>query len=81
MVVVSSFKDGSTWRPRLLSPSRALLALLANTVTARVHPELALPTLAKALDAVPVLQGKRGEAEDMAEDLLSRMLASDRRAA
>jgi hypothetical protein len=81
MVVVSSYKDGSTWRPRLLSPSRALLALLANTVAARVRPEFALPTLAKALDAVPVLEGRRGEAENVAEDLLSRMVQSDRRAA
>jgi hypothetical protein len=81
MVVVSSYKDGSTWRPRLLSPSRALLALLANTVTARVHPEVALPTLAKTLDGVPVLEGKRGEAEDVAKDLLSRMGEPDRRVA
>lgn len=81
LVVVSSFKDGSSWRPRLLSPSRALLALLANTVTARVHPQFALSTLTNALGTAPVLSGNRGEAEETAKTLLSRMVEWDRRAA
>jgi hypothetical protein len=81
MVIVSRFRDGSSWRPRLLSPAQSALALLANTVPARVRPQFTLATLRKALGTAPVLKGARGEAKETAEAILARLEKSTRRAA
>jgi hypothetical protein len=81
IIVVSRFQDGSSWRPRPLSPARAVLALLANTVPARVNPQFALATLRKALGTAQVLKGNRSEAEETAEAILLRLEKMDRRAA
>jgi hypothetical protein len=48
LVVVTQYCAGAEWRPRVLSPGRALLALLANTVSVRRQPEFALATLQRA---------------------------------
>jgi hypothetical protein len=81
MVIVSQFRDGSSWRPRLLSPAQSALALLAHTVPARVRPQFALATLKKALGTATVLKGNRGEAKETVEAILARLEKSDRRAA
>lgn len=81
LVVVSRFQDGSLWSPRWLSPSRAVLALLAHTVPARTRPGLALTILKKAVAAAPAAKGLRGEAEETAKWILARLDNLDRRAA
>ena len=73
LVVMSQYKPGSRWRPRELSPGQAVLALLANTVSARLQPQLALGTLGKAVSRAPALKGVRGEAEETAETLLNQL--------
>lgn len=73
LVVVSEYKEGFAWRPRMLSPAQAILALLANTVVARFQPEFALSTLKRAIDSVPVLKGSRGEADQAAATILSHL--------
>ncbi len=50
-----------------------MLALLANTVVARLRPEFALATLKCAIDSVPVLKGSRGEADQAAATILSHL--------
>ena len=50
LVVSTKFKDGARWRPRELTRGKAVLELLANTVSARSHPEMALDYLTKALE-------------------------------
>jgi hypothetical protein len=81
LVLLCRFKKGSTWRPRRLTPAQAVLALLANTVTARVQPEFALTTLRRALRPATVLKSPRGEADEIVEIILSRLDQSPRRAA
>lgn len=71
LVVVSEYKPGSRWRPRVLSPGQTILALLANTVAARFQPRLALRTLGRVAGDAPALKGARGEAEETAESLLN----------
>ena len=71
LVVVSEYKPGACWRPRSLSPGQATLALLANTVSARVRPKAALATLRRSVRRVPILTGARGEVEDIVQTLLS----------
>jgi hypothetical protein len=81
LVAVCQFKEGSSWRPRCLTPSQAVLALLANTVPARLRPKFALSTLNKALGNALVLKSARGEARETAESILAWLERSDRRAA
>src|SRR5260370_29686853 len=57
LVVSTNFKDGARWRPRPLSRGEGAPELMANTVSARSHPELALAVLPKALEAAHILEG------------------------
>ena len=73
LVVVTSFREGARWRPRQLLPGRAVLALLAHTVSARRKPERALTTLRQVVAGAPVIKGARSEAAEIAEFLLGRL--------
>jgi len=73
MVMVTEYKEGARWKPRRLSGGQAVLALLANTVSARRRPEKALSALQRAVAGAPTLKGIRGEAEALAPSILARM--------
>jgi hypothetical protein len=73
LVVVSPYKPGARWRPRRLTAGRGELALLANTVSARRQPEIALATLQQVVSHATVLSGVRGEAREMVPALLEHM--------
>ena len=73
LVVATSYRPGVRWRPRPLSPGRAVMELLAHTVPARRDPERVLATLRSATAEAIVLKGARGEAEEVAEVLLGRL--------
>jgi len=70
LVVVSQYKEGARWRPRQLSKGEGALALLANTVSARVKPEAALSALQHVVAGAPVIKGVRGEVEEVVEAIL-----------
>jgi len=70
LVVSTNFKGGARWRPRELTQGKAVLELLANTVSARSQPEMALSFLPKALESARILKGVRGEASEMVESIL-----------
>lgn len=70
MVIATRFKADSRWRPKELTRGKGVLELLANTVSARTQPELALNVLPKALAKARVLKGVRGEAREMAPQIL-----------
>ncbi len=72
LVIVSHYQDGAQWRPRRLSAGQGALALLANTVSARRNPETLLATLQKVVLNTPILQSKRGEAQQVVEFILSQ---------
>ena len=73
LVMVTEFKAGAKWRPRELSAGKAILALLANTVSARRRPEKALATLQKVAAEAQILKGVRGQASGLAKDILARV--------
>ena len=73
LVVATSYSEGARWRPRQLLPGRAVMALLAHTVSARWKPERALTTLRQVVAGAPVLKGARGEAAEIAEVVLGRL--------
>lgn len=70
LVLSTRFKEGARFRPRELSRGKGVLELLANTVSARSQPELALNVLPKALESAQVLKGVRGEAREIVELIL-----------
>jgi hypothetical protein len=73
LVALSEYHEGSRWRPRLLSPGQAALALLANTVPARTQPEAALTAIQQVVSRAPVLKGRRGEASETAARMLQTL--------
>ena len=73
LTVVTKFRDGATWSPQPISKAKAMIALFDNTVVARSRPEFALSVLAKAVTGTEGLEGDRGEASEMASDLLSAL--------
>lgn len=73
LVMVTQYKAGARWKPRQLSGGQAVLALLANTVSARRRPEQALGALQRVMAGAAALKGVRGEAEALAPSILARM--------
>ena len=73
LVVSTNYKDGARWRPRSLSRGKGVLELMANTVSARSQPELALTVLPRALRSAEILKGVRGEANEIVESILERV--------
>src|SRR5262249_485053 len=70
LVVSTSYKEGARFRPRELTRGKGVLELLANTVSARSQPELALTALPRALESARVLKGARGEASEVVDTIL-----------
>ena len=73
LVLVSRFQEGARWGPRRLSPGKAVLELLANTVSARSKPEQALATLRQVAATAQVFKGVRGQAKDTAKLILDKI--------
>ena len=76
LLVVTHFEDRARWRPRTLTAGPAALALLANIVSARWRPAVALATLRRVVSDAQVLTGVRGEAEETADELLNRCMTA-----
>ena len=72
LVLATRYRQGARRRHRSLTPGRALLELLANTVPARRKPQVALSTLKHVVLGAPTFKGVRGEAAETAEFILSR---------
>ena len=75
LVALTHYKPGSRWRPQVLSPGQAMLALMENTVPVRQRPEATLKALREIVTHATVVKGVRGEVEETVEKLLSGRLA------
>lgn len=74
LVLLTEYNPAASWKPRPVSPGKAVLALMAHTVTARNRPEATLETLRHVVSGATVLRGRRGEAMELvkaASDYLS----------
>jgi hypothetical protein len=70
LVVMTEYRPGSRWRPRVLSPGQATLALLSHTVPARRDPERALAALKEVAATAVTVKSPRGDADDLTKTLL-----------
>jgi hypothetical protein len=77
LVVVSRYRAGARWRPRVLPAGEGALALLANTVAARRAPERVVAALQTVVTRAQILRGVRGEARETARALLGHLAALD----
>jgi hypothetical protein len=77
LIVLTRYRVGARWKPRMLSPGRGLLGLLANTATARSQPKRAMEILGRTAHDLVVLSGPRGEAGETALAIREWLLASD----
>lgn len=71
LVVSTGYKPGARWRPRKLTQGKGVLELLANTVSARSQPQLALRVLPKALESARIMKSARGEASEIVKSILT----------
>jgi hypothetical protein len=72
LVLLTRYVSGARFRPRRVSTGRAVLQLLENTLPARRRPERVLDVLTRAVSEARVLRSTRGEAAEMAEQVLYR---------
>jgi hypothetical protein len=77
LVVFAAYRPRAVWQPTVLTAGRAILELLAHTVPARLRPEASLDALRRAVAHATVLEGDRGDARDLARDLLDRVQAGE----
>lgn len=70
LIVITTYQAGARWRPRTLSPGRAMLALMDNTVAARKAPEFSLPILQQVAGKARAVKSSRGEAATVIKPLL-----------
>ncbi|NUQ39152.1 MAG: hypothetical protein HUU23_15465 [Caldilineales bacterium] len=77
LILVTEYNAGAVWRPRRLSPGRGLMALLDNTVAARKAPAVSLPILSQVVEGALVLKTRRGEASQVAPQLLALLSRAD----
>lgn len=75
-VVLAEYRPGATWAPQQLSRGRGALGMFANTLAALQRSEEAMRVLGRALDGALVLDGERGEADDIAAQLLDLVSGS-----
>jgi hypothetical protein len=70
VIAVAHYRPGAVWQPRQRSAGEGVLALLANTVPAQERPAEALAALRQAVTTAVVVEGERGEAAAMVDQLL-----------
>ena len=71
LVLVTNYRAEGRWQPRRLSPGQGVLALLANTVSARRAPARALRALRRVARRALVITSDRGEAAQVVPALLA----------
>lgn len=72
-IIVTTFREKARWRPRQLSGGEAVLALLKNTIPARLRPKDALAHFGRAVLTAEAWKGTRGEADEMVRQLLGQL--------
>lgn len=76
VVAVTHYRPDGEWQPRELSHAAGALAMLEHAVPAQARPEQTMRVLRKALEGAVILEGERGEADEVAGDLLETLRAA-----
>jgi hypothetical protein len=76
MVIATRYRPGSSWQPSEVTGAAAALLLLEHAVPAQTRPEQTMRHIARAIAGATTLQSERGEADELARVLLSRLRAA-----
>jgi len=71
MVVITEYKKGARWNPKVLRPGPGVMELIDNTVPIRRDPHFALPILTRVGSNAIIIKSKRGEASEAADRILA----------
>jgi hypothetical protein len=72
-IVEAPFRKGARWRPRSRTAGQGALVLLSNALQGRGDPARTMTAVRAAAAGALVLGGPRGEADEMADELLARV--------
>ena len=72
-IVATSYRPGAKWAPRRGTPGEGVMALLSNTVAAQERPPEVMRAITRASQGVSFLQSERGEADEVAPQLLAEL--------
>jgi hypothetical protein len=67
LILMTRYRSGARWRPLRLSPGKAVLELLANSLSARRNPERAMMSLQKIAASAEVFKSRRGETREVVD--------------
>lgn len=70
LVALALYRPGATWAPATLSAAAGVVAAMEHAIPARDRPAETLATLSRACSGAVILQGERGEADEVAHALL-----------
>ena len=72
LVLVTHYRGGARWRPRVLTPGQGVLALVKHAVAVRRQPAATLRVLSRAVREATVIKSRRGEATGVTASILRR---------
>jgi hypothetical protein len=70
LIALTSYGASAAWKPKHLSPGKAAMDLLLNTIPAQTDPEAVLSAVRRVVTSSPTIRSPRGEAEGVAKELL-----------
>jgi hypothetical protein len=73
LAVITNYQPGAQWQPQPVASGAAALALFSNAVNGRSEPAVAMRAVTRAVENAIALEGERGEADQIANDLLARV--------
>ena len=76
LVAIARYRPDAEWNPRRLTKGAGALALLEHAVPAQERPEQTMRYVRRAAERAVVLDGERGEADELALVLLDIMRAA-----
>lgn len=78
LVVLASYRKGARWRPRSLSPGRAVVTLIRHSAGIRDNPRPSLDRLQRMILNARVISGVRGDAAGVCRELLDELWNPDK---
>lgn len=70
-ILLTGYKPGARWRPRILSPGEGVLAMLPYTLSLRHKPDFSLRVLNSVASRAIIASSSRGTAENFVKTLLN----------
>ncbi len=76
LVVLAKYEQGAVWEPERVRPGLGVQEMLSQAAPAIANPEGTMAVLDRVVRDAPVVRGLRGEADEMAAQLLATLEAS-----